>query len=363
MKESVVKSNTRDQRVSVGRRGLRQVTALGAALAVLLTGAACGSSETAKPAAGGATSAGATKSAPTSSAAPSSGASVALGADQYLENGQDYVGVVDWTIALPVKIELGEMYFKPKDIPLRAGIPYVLELVNNGKAIHEFTAAEFFRSSSIRKIQSENSEVRVPFFTEIEVLPGQSVKVFAVPVIPGTFEMLCRLPGHREAGMVGTISVTGTATGLPVPVLKSMTAGPWLQNGSELVEAATPTWDAKAKTVKIEAGEGGAGGPGMYFKPKQLVLKVGEPYVIQLVNVGTILHEYTADKFFPTVAFRKAQDASGEYKTPLLKEAEVMAHKQLDLYLIPTKAGTYQIVCKLPGHEDAGMVGTIKVTA
>jgi uncharacterized cupredoxin-like copper-binding protein len=86
------------------------------------------------------------------------------------------------------------------------------------------------------------------------------------------------------------------------------------------------------------------------------------PYVIQLVNSGSILHEYTADEFFPTVAFRKAQDAAGEYKSPLLREAEVLADKQLDLYVIPTKAGTFKIVCQLEGHEKAGMVGTIKVT-
>ena len=100
----------------------------------------------------------------------------------------------------------------------------------------------------------------------------------------------------------------------------------------------------------------------MFFKPKQLVLKKGMPYVIELVNVGKTLHEYTADEFFPTVAFRKAQDAAGEYKSPLLREAEVLAGKQLDLHLIPTKAGTFKIVCLLEGHEKAGMVGTIKVT-
>jgi len=159
--------------------------------------------------------------------------------------------------------------------------------------------------------------------------------------------------------MEGTITVTGTATGLPAPVLANMKAGPWLQNGPALVEAATATWDAKAVKVRIEAGDGAK----MYFKPKQLVLKVGTPYVIELVNVGKVLHEYTADEFFPTVAFWKAQDTAGEYKSPLLKEAEVLAGKQLDLYLVPTKTGTFKIVCQLPGHEKAGMVGTIKVTA
>ena len=340
-------ANTGDQRT---RRELRRLAVLGAALAVLVTGA-CGSSQGATPPAGGG---------PTSPAS-ASGASAVLAEDAYLENAAHFVSAADWTLSKTVRIELGEMFFKPQRLAVQAGIPYVLELVNSGKVPHEFTAAEFFRSSSIRKIVSDNSEVRVPFFTEIHVLPGKTVKVFAIPVIPGTFKMLCEIVGHREAGMEGTITVTGTKPAVPAPVIGSMKDGPWLQNGSALVEAAEATWDAKAVKVRIEAGDTSGGAP-MYFKPKELVLKVGTPYVIELVNVGKVLHEYTADQFFPTVAFRKARDAAGEYKSPLLKEAEVEAGKQLDLHLIPTKAGTFKIVCQLQGHEMAGMVGTIKVT-
>ena len=345
MKVSVMKANTGDRPTG----GVpRRLTVLGAALAVLVTGA-CGSNQGASSPAG---------SGPTSHASASV-AKAAISEDAYLQNAVAFNGLVDWSLSKTVRIELGEMFFKPESLSLQAGIPYVLELSNSGKVPHEFTAAEFFRSSSIRKIVSDNSEVRVPFFTEIHVLPGQTVKVFAIPVLPGAFKMLCEIVGHREAGMEGTLTVTGSATGLPAPVLASMKAGPWLQNGPALVEAADATWDAKAVKVRIEAGDGGGK---MYFKPKQLVLKVGTPYVVELVNVGKVLHEYTADDFFPTVAFRKAHDAAGEYKSPLLKEAEVLAGKQLDLHVIPMKAGTFKIVCQLPGHEDAGMVGTIKVT-
>ena len=345
MKRSVVRTSTTDDPLG---GVLRRLTVLGAVLAVLATGA-CGNTTAATPSQPATSGGGATKA-----------ATAVLGADQYLENGADYISTVDWTRAPKLRIDLGEMFFKPKDLAVKSGIPIVLEVINSGKITHEFTADEFFRSSSIRKIQSAQSEVRVPFFTEIEVLAGQTVKVFAIPVIAGKFEMLCRLPGHREAGMEGTITVTGAPTGLPTPVLKSMKSGPWLQNNTELVKAALPTWDAKAKTVNFEAGEGGGG---MYFKPKELVLKVGTPHVVRLVNAGAILHQYTADDFFPTVAFRMAKDASGEYKSPLLKEAEVLGGKQLDLYLIPTKVGVFKIVCQLDGHEKAGMVGTIKVTA
>jgi len=336
-----MKESMGDQRPSGGMWGLRRFAVLGAVFAVLVTGA-CGSSETAKPAAGAST-----------------GTPAVLAEDQYLENAADFVDAADWDAAKTVRIELGEMFFKPKNISVEAGKPYVLELVNTGKVKHEFSAAKFFRSAATRKVESDSSEVKVPFFTEIEVLAGKTVKLFVIPVVPGAFEMLCELPGHREAGMEGTITVTGSAPAAPAPVLGSMAAGPWLQNGPDLVEAAAETWDAKAETVRIEAGEDGAK---MFFEPKDLVLKVGTPYVIELVNVGKIKHEWAADKFFPTVAFRKAEDAAGEYKGPLLREVEAFAGKQVDLYLIPTKAGTFEIICMIPGHREAGMEGTITVT-
>ncbi|NMM24658.1 MAG: hypothetical protein HHJ11_14425, partial [Phycicoccus sp.] len=157
----------------------------------------------------------------------------------------------------------------------------------------------------------------------------------------------------------GTISVTGSAPTVPTPVIGSVKAAPWLQNGPALIEAASATWKETAKTIRIEAGEDGAK---MFFKPKNIDLKVGMPYVIELVNIGKIKHEYTADKFFPTIAFRKAEDSVGEYKAPMLKEAEVKAGAQLDLFLIPTVPGTYEIVCEIEGHKAAGMFGPITVT-
>jgi len=329
---------------------LRRITVLGAAFAVLLT-AACGSGEPVTPAPGGATSA------PSGTATTAKKA--ALTEDQYLENAVEFVDAADWDAATKMKVDLGEMFFKPKDLSLQAGKPYVLTLVNTGKVKHEFTAGEFFRSAAVRKAQSASSEVKVPFFTEIEVLAGKTVELFVIPVMPGSFELLCEIKGHREAGMEGTITVTGSAPVVPAPVLASMSAGKWLQNGPDLVEAASKTWDAKAQTVRIEAGEEGAT---MFFKPKNLPLKVGTPYVIELVNVGKIKHEYSAATFFPTVALRKVEDPEGEYKGLLLKEAEVFAGKQTDLYLIPTKAGTFDIVCEIEGHSEAGMVGTITVT-
>lgn len=344
-----MKADAGERQGSGATRMMQRLTVLGAVVAVLATGA-CGTSETAKPAAGGA-----------SSKAPVAVAPAVLGEDEYVQNASAFVDAAKdtWDAkAVTVKIELGEMFFKPKNVDLEAGKPYVLELVNTGKVKHEFTADKFFRGSAMRKVESDSSEFKAPFMKEIEIKAGQTVKLFVIPVIPGSFDTICEIKGHSELGMKGTITVKGDKPATPAPVLGSLKAGLWVQNGPALVAAASTTWDAKKSTVRIEAGEAGAK---MLFKPSNINLKVGTPYVIEMVNVGKTKHEFTSAQFFPTMAFRKAEDPSGEYKTLLVKEAEVFPGKQLDLYLIPTKAGTFKIVCELPGHEQAGMVGTITV--
>jgi len=352
-----MKAKTRDHRVTRQLR-LRRLTVVGAALAVLATGA-CGGQTAAPPADRAAPSDGIhiPKTGDSKAAVPA-----VFAEDAYLKNAGDYIDAAKdtWDAkATTVKVELKEMSFTPKNLSLEAGKPYVIEMVNTGKVKHEFTASKFFRSAAVRKVETDASEVKAPFFTEIEVLAGKTVKLFVIPVTPGSFETLCEIEGHREAGMEGTITVTGTKPAVPAQALGSVKAGAWLQNGPALVKAASNTWDAKAVKVKIEAGEDGGK---MFFKPKNLILKAGTPYQIELVNTGTIKHEYTSEEFFPTMAFRKAEDAFGEYKALLLKEAEVKAGQKLELFVIPAKAGTFKIVCAIPGHEKAGMGGTITVT-
>ena len=116
---------------------------------------------------------------------------------------------------------------------------------------------------------------------------------------------------------------------------------------------------AEVQTVRIEAGEAGAK---KLYTPNSLDLKVGTPYVLELVNIGKLRHEFTAAKFFPTVVFRKGEGAAGNLKRLPGGEAEVGAGKQMDLYVTPTKAGEFIIICEIPGHREAGMEATITVT-
>jgi uncharacterized cupredoxin-like copper-binding protein len=281
---------------------------------------------------------------------PTSGAP---GADQYVANSADFVSAADWDAKKTVTIELAEMSFTPQDITLEAGQPYVLEIVNKGTEKHEFTADEFFRTVATRKAETAESEVKVPFFTEIEVFAGKSVELFIIPLVPGTYDLVCEIEGHFEQGMFGTITVTGQTPASPALQLADVSAGGWLPDGSAVVAAAD--WDT-SQELMIELDE-------MSFTPKDNTLTAGQPYVITVYNKGAEKHEFTAGDFFNTVAFRKAEDGSGEFKAPAPLEVEVFAGKTTELYLIPTEAGTFDLVCEIEGHFEQGMFGTITVVA
>jgi len=273
--------------------------------------------------------------------------------EHYVANAADFVEAADWDKAKTVTISMSEFAFKPKDIILEAGQPYVLEVVNAGTAKHEFTAEDFMRTVAMRKAETAETEVKVPFFTEIEVFAGKKAELFLIPLIPGTYKLVCEIEGHFEAGMFGTITITGQTPASPAIELADVASGPWVQDGAALVEAAD--WDTR-RELTIELSE-------FAFTPKAFTLVAGQPYVLKVVDKGDAKHEFTAEDFFGSVAFRKAEDASAEFKAPAPREVEVFAGKTVELYLIPTKAGEYKLVCEIEGHFEAGMFGTITVTA
>jgi len=62
---------------------------------------------------------------------------------------------------------------------------------------------------------------------------------------------------------------------------------------------------------------------------------------------------------------RKTQDSDAEIKAPYFKAVELLYDavnaRSLEMFLVPTTAGSYPVVCTIPGHADAGMTGTITV--
>jgi uncharacterized cupredoxin-like copper-binding protein len=105
------------------------------------------------------------------------------------------------------------MYFKPDHLDLETGKAYKIVLKNTDEIEHEFAGHELFEMVFTRKVEITDASGELVAevkggVTEIEVGPGKQVAWFIVPVQTGEdIPMECLIEGHKEAGMVGTVTI------------------------------------------------------------------------------------------------------------------------------------------------------------
>ena len=99
-----------------------------------------------------------------------------------------------------VTVVTTESKFTPNKLTFRRGIPYRLHVENRGKQLHEFNAADFFKTAKISNPAVLNADK-----TEIVVHPGEAKDLNFIPKQAGHFRLYC--PDHDWAGMTGEITV------------------------------------------------------------------------------------------------------------------------------------------------------------
>jgi uncharacterized cupredoxin-like copper-binding protein len=89
-----------------------------------------------------------------------------------------------------IEVTLADFAITPKAVAVPAG-PVRFEVVNRGVVEHDFhiPALEGRHAHAQRLLK-----------------PGER-RTFAYTVRPGTYEVVCTIPGHREAGMVASLEV------------------------------------------------------------------------------------------------------------------------------------------------------------
>lgn len=88
------------------------------------------------------------------------------------------------------------------------------------------------------------------------------------------------------------------------------------------------------QTVAITATE-------FKFDPSAISVSAGSAVTISLTNNGTIEHDFTIDALSTKVLVKAGETGEAELKG--------------------LAAGTYDFYCSIPGHKEAGMVGTLEV--
>lgn len=129
-----------------------------------------------------------------------------------LPNADEIVRKAAWDDMEIVTVELLDHHFVPKDLKLKAGVPYRIILKNTGEQDHVYTAAAFFKDAvAWRKMQVPRpggGEIKAPYFTSVQAYKkGGQVELFIVPVKKGTYDVVCTISDHQEKGMTGTITV------------------------------------------------------------------------------------------------------------------------------------------------------------
>jgi uncharacterized cupredoxin-like copper-binding protein len=102
-----------------------------------------------------------------------------------------------------ITVSMTNYAFTPSTLTLKAGETYRLHFSNDAGKGHDFTAREFFQSSTIAaadKAKLEDGE-------EVELDGGQSADIMLTPNKPGTYPVTCTHFMHSMLGMTGKIVV------------------------------------------------------------------------------------------------------------------------------------------------------------
>ena len=99
----------------------------------------------------------------------------------------------------------------------------------------------------------------------------------------------------------------------------------------------------------------------MRFEPSQITVRQGETVRLMVSNAGKVLHELVigTDKELAEHAELMKKHPGMEHDEPYM--AHVSSGKKGEIIWQFTQAGTFKFACLIPGHFEAGMVGTIRV--
>lgn len=103
-----------------------------------------------------------------------------------------------------IEVDMGDFFFEPENLTLRAGTEVTIDAINVGELVHNFVV--------LPEGQQVDTAVGLDrdtflFFVQAPSRASESAR-FTVPP-PGTYQIVCTIAGHLEAGMGGTLTVEG----------------------------------------------------------------------------------------------------------------------------------------------------------
>ena len=108
-----------------------------------------------------------------------------------------------------LKVDMTDFAFTPNQFTIPAGQSITLQVTHDGMVTHEFIIMKYGKEVG----EHFNEEDLSNIYWKIDVQPGDSETVtFTAPDQPGTYQIVCGMAGHVEAGMVGQLQVIADVT-------------------------------------------------------------------------------------------------------------------------------------------------------
>lgn len=113
-------------------------------------------------------------------------------------------GLFDQDAAATFSLTMIDIDFDPHEFTISAGDVVEFDITNDGMLLHDFTIDDIDADVDVA------GDADMPSFdadVHVELGPGDSGQMRLQVSEPGSYEFYCSVPGHREAGMVGTLTV------------------------------------------------------------------------------------------------------------------------------------------------------------
>jgi uncharacterized cupredoxin-like copper-binding protein len=111
------------------------------------------------------------------------------------------------TVEVAMKDEYGAMAYVPNRIEVKRNEQIRFVLTNAGSERHEFLLASVADNRKHAALMKKHPEMEHDDPNGKTLAPKGSAEILWRFTKSGTFEFACLIPGHREAGMVGTVVV------------------------------------------------------------------------------------------------------------------------------------------------------------
>ncbi len=103
-----------------------------------------------------------------------------------------------------ITVDMTDFAFTPNQHIVPASQEITLQIQHDGTVEHDFIIMKYGTEVGAHF----NEEDLVNVYWQIKIQPGESQTVtFTAPSEPGTYQIVCGMAGHVEAGMVGQMEV------------------------------------------------------------------------------------------------------------------------------------------------------------